>query len=61
VFGAGGVAAAVGLAAFEEPFDQRGMKEWGRGFERVQELGFALAQGQRGSVAEGEYLAHIYP
>ena len=30
VFGAGGVAAAVGLATFDEPFNQRGMEQRGR-------------------------------
>ena len=60
VFGAGGVAAAIGFATLEQAFEQRSAHEVGREVERAQEMRFALAQGQRGGAMERAYLTHIY-
>ena len=58
--GAATVAVAMGLAALEEAFDQRGVQQVRRELKGAQELGFALAQGQRGSAFERLYPTHIY-
>ena len=60
VFGATGVAVAVGFTAFEEAFEQRGVKEVGRRFEGTQEMSLALAQSQSRGAFECACPTHIY-
>jgi hypothetical protein len=60
VLGTAGVAAAIGLAALEEPLDQGGVKDPGGQLEGAQEVGLSLAQGQGGSALEHLHLTHIY-
>jgi hypothetical protein len=60
VFGALGMAVAVGFAAGQEAFEQGGTKEVGRGFEGTEEMSFALAQSQSGGTLEGALPTHTY-
>ncbi len=55
-----GVALAVGFAAFEVAFQQRGTEEVRRRFEGAQEVSLALAQGQRGGALQEAWPTHIY-
>ena len=60
VAGTAAVAVAVGLAALEEPLDERGMQEMGRQFKGSQQMGLALAQRQSGGAFERGYPTHVY-
>lgn len=58
VLGTAGVAVAIGLATFEESFDQGGVEHlWGE-LKGAQEMSLALAQRQGGGAFERMYLTH---
>jgi len=55
-----GMAAALGLATFEEAFEQGSMEQIRGQVKAAQKMGFALAKRQGGSAVEAAYPTHIY-
>ena len=58
--GAGGMAAALGLAALKIAFDDGGVQEVRGKGKGAQQMRLALAQGQSGPAVEGLHTTHIY-